>query len=268
MSEPRTRSGTGGPRLTAEQLVERLDGEIVGRLLPAGTKLPSERELAARYGLSRPAVREVLRRLQERNLIDIFPARGSFVRELQATKGTASVELMSRRGHITARDLARARQMLESESAALAAEHRADAEVTQMRGLLEALDDATDVAVAAELDLAFHEAIAVASGNVVLQIMFGSIRNLTHGIMLRSLTDRSVRKVGAPLHHSILDAIAERNPEAARREMFEHLRLAESYYGADLNQPLADVLRRRAARHPDIADVLRDVTTSFEEPPG
>jgi GntR family transcriptional repressor for pyruvate dehydrogenase complex len=253
--------------LTAAQLAERLEAAIVTQVWAPGAKLASERQLAEQYGIGRPAVRETLRRLQERGLIVVQPGRGSFVRELHATRGTASVDLMTRRGKITARQLARARQMLESESAALAAEHRTDKELERMRGLLAEFDAATDVTVMAEFDFAFHEAIVVASGNVVLQIMFGSIRNLTHGIMSRSLTDRHVRDVGAPIHHTVLDAIAARDSDRARSAMLEHLRLAETHYGADIDQPLADVLRRRADVLPEVAEDLRSASSSVERAP-
>jgi GntR family transcriptional repressor for pyruvate dehydrogenase complex len=253
--------------LTAAQLAERLEAAIVAQIWQPGAKLASERQLAEQYGIGRPAVRETLRRLQERGLIVVHPGRGSFVRELRATHGTASADLMTRRGKITARQLARARQMLESESAALAAEHRTGEELDRMRGLLADFDAATDVTVMAEFDLAFHEAIVVASGNVVLQIMFGSIRNLTHGIMLRSLTDRRVRDAGAPIHHTVLDAIAARDQDGARAAMLEHLRLAETHYGDDIDQPLADVLRRRADHLPEVAEALRNASSSVEQAP-
>jgi GntR family transcriptional regulator, transcriptional repressor for pyruvate dehydrogenase complex len=250
--------------MTAAQLAERLEGAIVAQVWKPGAKLESERQLAERYRIGRPAVRETLRRLQERGLIVVQPGRGSFVRELRATHGTASAELMTRRGQITARQLARARQMLESESAALAAENRTEEELERMRRLLAEFDAASDVTVMAEFDLAFHEAIMVASGNVVMQIMFGSIRNLTHGIMLRSLTDRRVRDAGAPIHHTVFDAIEAQDPDRARAAMLEHLHLAETHYGADIDEPLADVLRRRADHLPEVADALRTASTSVE----
>lgn len=255
------------PPLTAEEMVELLDNQIVSKKLPPGTKLASERQLAEQYAISRPAVREALRRLEERGLIVVQPGRGSYVRELHATRGTASAELMTRRGQITSHQLAHARRMLESETAALAAERRTDEQLHAMQRLLAAFDAASNVVTAAELDLALHEAIVVASGNVVLQIMFGSIRNLTHGIMLRSLSDQHVRNVGAPIHHMIVAAIAARDAAAARAAMFEHLSVADSHYGADLDQPLADVLRRRAEHLPEVAEVLRSASASLETAP-
>ena len=106
------------------------------------------------------------------------------MREARPTYGSVSVEMATRRRQVTARQLARARQMLESEGAGVVAENRTDPELRQMQNLLERFDDANDIAQEISFDLAFHETIVIASRNVVLQLMFGSIRSLTQGLML------------------------------------------------------------------------------------
>lgn len=236
---------------------------VSGRYAP-GERLPSERQLVERYGVSRPIVREVLRSLQERRLITVQPGRGSFVREMRPTDGHHSLDVLTRRGQVTARDLVTARAMLECEAASLAASNRTDAHATRMRQVLAAFDASTDTAVQAALDVTFHETVAVASNNPVIQIMFGSIRALTHAIVLRSLTDREVRNAGARLHHVVLEAILERDAEAARAAMAQHMHLAERYYGLDLDAPLADVLNRRADSEPRVAELLRQASLSVE----
>lgn len=243
-------------RFTADQLADELERLITSNTWRPGAKLPSERQLAEQYRLSRPTVREGLRRIQERGLIVAEPGRGSFVREARPTDGSVSVEMATRRRQVTARELARARQMLESETAGLAAENRTDLELRQMQNLLERFDTANDIAQEITFDLAFHEAIVIASRNVVLQLMFGSIRSLTQGFMLRSLTDRTVRGAGAPIHHTILEAIKYRDAEAARGAMRAHLLVAESHYGEDIDQPMDDMLRRWASQVPLAPDIL------------
>jgi GntR family transcriptional repressor for pyruvate dehydrogenase complex len=250
---------------TPDQLADHLESSIISGRWAPGTKLPSERQLSLQYHLSRPTVREGLRRIQERGLILVQPGRGSFVREHRPTGGLVSVALGTRRNQVTARQLARARQMLESETAALAAEHRTELDISQMRSLLDRFDSATDTGSSIGFDLAFHEAIAVASRNVVLQLMFGSIRALTQGLMLRSLTDRTVRGLGAPLHRTILDAIERQDAEAARRVMREHLHIAEDHYGADIDEPMDDMLRRWASHLPEIPDAPNDPSVEVRD---
>lgn len=233
---------------------------LTGRLQP-GAKLESERKLSDRYGVGRPMVREALKRLEERDLIVIHPARGSFVREFRASQETRGADLTARRAGITARELNRARQALEGEAAVLAAENRTSAQVRHMADILAAFDVGGSVEALADRDLAFHEAIVIASGNAALQVMFGSIRTMTRSLMLRSLTDRAVTQAGAPIHHTILSAIKSGRPEAARKHMRAHLHVAETHYGTDIDEPLTDVLRRQAELVPSAGSALRDASS-------
>ncbi|NBE93379.1 FadR family transcriptional regulator [Nonomuraea sp. KC401] len=251
-------TGDAAP-LTTPELTARLERAIVSNRWRPGQKLASERQLASEYGVSRPLIREALRSLQERGLIVVQPGRGSFVREVLPTGGPASLNVLVQRGEVTVRELVVARRMLETESAALAATHHDEPDVRRLRDLLTAFDASTDVATAADLDVAFHEAIAAASHNTVLQIMFGAIRPLAHGMMLRSLTDRVTTKIGAPVHHEILAAIEARDPEAARAAMARHVELAKQLYGDDLDRPLPTVLHRWAGDRPDVAALLHRV---------
>jgi GntR family transcriptional repressor for pyruvate dehydrogenase complex len=245
----------------AALLEERL---LTGEWVP-GTRLPSERLLSQEYAVSRPVIREALRSLQERGLISVSAGRGSFVREVRPTSDGGDPLLLVRRGDVTARHLVVARAMLEGEAAALAAMNREAGDLTTMRRILAAFESETALSASADLDVAFHEAIAIASRNPVIQIMFGSIRPLTHGVVVRSLTDRAVRGVAVPLHNVVLDAIAEQDPDAARAAMTEHIQAAQRFYGADLDAPLTDVLTRRASGAPDVAAVLSEVSRSIAD---
>jgi GntR family transcriptional repressor for pyruvate dehydrogenase complex len=249
--------------LTAEELAAKLEADVLS--WPPGSRLPSERQLATSLGLSRPVVREALRGLQERGLITAHPGRGSFVNEVAPTRGTAPVDVIVRRADATVRDLVVARRMLECEVAALAAEHHADEDVERMRQILAAFEATPDVEERASLDLAFHEAIAIASRNTVLMIMFGSIRDLVHGMVVRSLTDRVTQQAGLPLHEQVLDAIASRKPKAARNAMERHVTLAIEHYGADLDRPLSTVLRRRAEHQPEAHELLQRTGLALAE---
>lgn len=257
-------TGVSAP-LTPQALTELLEEAIVGNQWQPGEKLASERQLAERYGVSRPVVREVLRRLQERGLIIVQPGRGSYVRRLASTETNTSLEFLVRRGEVRVRDLVVARRMLETEAAALAAVHHAEDDRRRMHEALVAFDASRDVAADAELDVAFHEAISLASGNTVLQMMFGAIRPLTHGMVVRSLTDRETRRVGAPVHHDVLQAILARDADRAREAMARHIQLAERLYGSDIDRPLHEVLHRRASNQPDVAELLRQAGDSVLE---
>lgn len=253
-------------RLSGPQLSNALEHRLIGKEWRAGTRLPSEREFAEEYAVSRPVVREALRALQERGWIDVFAGRGSFVRELRLTADWVDPLLLVGRVDVSANHLVVARTMLETKAAELAADRRTWDDVTAMRRILARFETTDNIAEAAHLDLAFHEAIAMASQNPVIQMMFGSIRKLTHGIVLRSLSDREVRGTAVPLHGVILDAIAAQDPPGAAAAMSSHISAAERYYGEDLDAPLADVLTRRASQIPDLSELLSEVSRSISAP--
>lgn len=253
-------------RLSGPQLSGALEHRLIGKEWLVGTRLPSEREIAEEYAVSRPVVREALRALQERGWIDVFAGRGSFVRELRLTADRVDPLLLVGRADVSAIHLVVARTMLETKAAELAAERRTGDDVAAMRRILTKFETTDNIAEAANLDLAFHEGIAIASQNPVIQMMFGSIRKLTHGIVLRSLTDREVRGAAVPLHGVILDAIAAQDPTGAADAMSSHISAAERYYGDDLDAPLADVLTQRASEIPDLSELLSEVSRSISRP--
>jgi GntR family transcriptional repressor for pyruvate dehydrogenase complex len=248
---------------SADETFRLLESKIISGEYQQGECLPSERKLAEEYGISRPGIREVLQRLEERGLIEVRPGLGSYVMELMPTRGSATLEHLVLRGDVTAREVIVARSMLEGEAAAIAAQARTGADIDRMQRLLAAFDEATDIRLAAELDIAFHESIVLAAANPVLQVMFGAIRDMTQAMILRSLTDRVARHVGAPVHHNVLEAIIAQDSERARSQMRHHLDIALEIYENDIDLPLASVLQLRADRQPEIAALLRGASLAL-----
>jgi GntR family transcriptional regulator, transcriptional repressor for pyruvate dehydrogenase complex len=248
----------GGAR---QRMFREIESLVIEGSWPPGHKLPSERALVDQYRLSRPLVREVLRGLEERGYIDVVPARGSYVRGASASDAAGPLRSLYQRSGVTARHLVVARKMLECEAAELAALSE-DVEAKQnIAIILAANESARELSVRADLDVAFHEAVVRACGNPVLRIMFGSIRPLVRGLIVRSLTDRDVRQAGEPLHNKICDAIQAGDAGAARHAMDQHLSIALSFYGDDLDDPLSTVLRRRASESAvaDLDAILSDL---------
>jgi GntR family transcriptional repressor for pyruvate dehydrogenase complex len=149
-----------------------------------------------------------------------------------------------RQSAATARHLIEARVNLENQTVRLAAIRATDEDIAQLEVALKSFDDATELLARAKSDIAFHSLIAKATQNPVLQVVFGSITALTFEIMLRSLADEKTMAQGAPLHHSILDAIKAKDPDKAVAAMSKHLHIAEGTYGTDFDIPLSDVADR------------------------
>ncbi|MFB9630941.1 FadR/GntR family transcriptional regulator [Nonomuraea helvata] len=248
-------------KTTPGALIAVLENRILMGHWAAGVRLPSERDLATEFAVSRPVIREVLRALQERGLIEVSPQRGSFVRRYTAENLMRPMYLAARAAGVTARQLMRARVMLETEAAGLAAVNATKRDRTDLLRVHQLFALSGDVHARARVDLTFHETIARASGNPVIHMMFTSIQDLTYGLMLRSLSDREVREAGEPLHTVILEHILDRDPDGAREAMRRHLGLAEEFYGPDMDANLAEVIEHRLASPatPSADDLMADL---------
>jgi GntR family transcriptional repressor for pyruvate dehydrogenase complex len=237
-----------GVGLSRDALASRLEEELAGNGVQPGTKLPSERQLAVRFGVSRPFVREALRSLVERGLIEISPGRGAFVRAMRMSDAARPLDAIYRRQKATPRDLVEARLMLEREAAGLAAERAEPDELDAMERVLERFDRTSDLIERARYDIAFHALIARMSHNPVIETMFSSIASLTFELMLRSLSDPAVAREGLPYHREIADAIRDGDPDRAREAIEGHLLIARRLYGQDLDRGLDLVARRELER--------------------
>lgn len=233
---------SGRPRTVGRAHFEAdLVRKILAGIHPPGSQLPSERALALEGGLSRPMVREVLRSLVGRGLIEVIPARGAFVRAPDPMQLGGAVGSVARYQRATPRDLVEAREMIESQSARRAADQATADGVQRLRDLVRAFDAAHTTIERAQCDLALHATIAQLSGNPVLGILFGALAPLVMDVQLRSLADPAVLRAGAPLHHDIVDAIAAGDGAAAATAMSKHILLALELYGPDLDIPLNDL---------------------------
>ncbi len=208
-----------------EQIVRQVEESIFeGRLKP-GDQLPAERDLAQRFGVSRTAVREAVKALREKGLVEAYSGRGTFVTRPSAQAIRQSLDLMIRisqqEGSV---HLAGLRQVLEPEIAALAASRIEEQLLSTMREAVAAMDRSLhDPEAYVEADLDFHLALAEAAGNPLILSLLDSIVGL-----LREQRSRIFKVDGGPergqFHHKrILAAIERRDSVGARDAMRAHL---------------------------------------------
>ena len=251
-----------GIPLSKDEFVDALTDDIEASGLGPGDRLPSERTLAERFGVSRPVVREALQRLQERGMIHVAPGSGAYLREVSALDWARPLDAAGLHRTATTRQLVEARTMLEERAAALAAERATEEDITNMRHALASFAGASNVIERARFDIAFHSLLARASHNPVIEMMFGAIAPLVFEVMLRSLDDPQVTTQGAPFHEKALEAIEEGNPEAAAIAMRDHVDVASQLFGADFDAPVSSVARRKVdtllGRHVALEDVVAD----------
>jgi GntR family transcriptional repressor for pyruvate dehydrogenase complex len=208
-----------------EQIVQQIEESILKGEIVEGSQLPAERELAEQFGVSRTAVREAIKALQEKGLVDALPGRGTFVTNGSSNGMRRSLDRMVKGGesHGLAY-LVEVREMLEPEIAALAATRADYEDLAAMRQALDAMDTAGPQSEAyIEADLDFHLALAEAAANPIVLSLIDSIVGLLREQRLRiSLVDGGQQR-GQHYHKSILEAIERRDPQGARAAMQAHL---------------------------------------------
>jgi GntR family transcriptional repressor for pyruvate dehydrogenase complex len=208
-----------------EQIVQQIEASILKGELSEGSQLPAERDLAKQFGVSRTAVREAIKALQEKGLVDAFPGRGTFV-----TNGTSNSMRRSLDRIIKSGDpdgwgyLVEVREILEPEIAALAAVRATDQDIATMRDAVDVMDQAVQESDAfIEADLDFHLALAEAAANPIVLSLIDSIVGLLREQRLRIFGIGGGPQRGQHHHKRILDAIKRHDPQAARAAMQAHL---------------------------------------------
>ena len=208
-----------------EQIVQQIEESILKGELSEGSQLPAERDLAKQFGVSRTAVREAIKALQEKGLVDAFPGRGTFVTNGTSNSMRRYLDRIIKSGEPDGwAYVVEMREILEPEIAALAAARATDQDLATMREAVEVMDNSRqDSDVFIEADLDFHLALAEAAGNPIVLSLIDSIVGL-----LREQRLRIFRIVGGPQrgqhhHRRILEAIERHDAPGARAAMQAHL---------------------------------------------
>lgn len=208
-----------------EQIVQQIEGSILKGELIEGSQLPAERDLAKQFGVSRTAVREAIKALQEKGLVDAFPGRGTFVTNGNSNSMRRSLDRIIKSGETDGWEyLVEAREILEPEIAALAAVRADDQDLAAMRDAVAVMDQAKrDSDAFIEADLDFHLALAEAAGNPIVLSLIDSIVGLLREQRLRIFGIGGGPERGQHHHKRILDAIERHDPKEARAAMQAHL---------------------------------------------
>jgi len=218
----------------ASVVAEDLGKVILTEMLP-GSSLPSEADLALRYAVSRLTVREAVKLLAGRGLVELARGRRAMVRE---PDGAAFADFLTAVLHHDSKglfDLIEVRLSLEVQSATLAAKRASRAGLAAIESALQGMRDAASQpdgeAAFHDFDVAFHEAIVLASGNRVLGYLFEAMTGpLREGIAIsrRGHADRGHTLFDTiEAHQRILEAIRAGNSRGAAEAMRLHLKDTE-----------------------------------------
>jgi DNA-binding FadR family transcriptional regulator len=219
-------SSASAPRVY-HHIVAHLECAIYDGRLRCGDRLPSERELGRRFGASRVAVREALRALEHRGLLEVRQgsAGGHFVRAADASVVSRDFSTLLRLGYVTADQLTEARLVIEPEVARLAAER---ATLRDLKELRAALDERYALVAGGrnprDLDLEFHRRLAAAAANPVHAVAIHALIDLEANMVApHGLFAEADRAEVERAHTALLEAVEARDGERARAVMQCHI---------------------------------------------
>jgi DNA-binding FadR family transcriptional regulator len=231
LNDPELNDGYAGdgiakPRPATEQAVGAIMNLLTSGELGPGARLPTERDLALRLSVSRSTVREAIRGLEMMRVLEVRHGEGIFVTSLDAPLllEAAGFAMQLMRDHEVV-DLLELRAILEGAAAGLASARMTEDQLRTLLLRLEELDAASTADELLEADIAFHATVAAGAGNVVLASLLDTFsartyraRRLNAGLGLEEALVRSRAS-----HRRIYDAVAAKDPEAARASASTHV---------------------------------------------
>ena len=205
----------------AQQVVDRVRALIADGTYPIGERLPPEGPLGEAFGVGRSTVREAMRVLASRGVVDVRHGEGTFV-----APGALREPLEERLGRAGLRDLYEARLVLELPLAELAATRRTARDVAAMRKALKARAIAAkngDVDGYGDADFDFHLAVARASKNTALFDIYASFVEVAKPALRTLIDARYIQNERDTLHQALCDAIDAGDVAKVRRLVRSHL---------------------------------------------
>lgn len=218
------------PKL-ADRATQQLQSLITHRTFHPGDRLPSERELGSRLGVSRTVVREALRALATKGLVEVRDGAGAYVR-------APSTDLVSEllgicishieTGDVSSGHILEMRRLLEIEMSGLAAERRGNDDLATLERLLDLMvRPGSGREDWARFDYEFHDAVAVASKNPLFPIVLRSISDVLMRGRLMGVRLPDYQTKALHHHRKVYEAIRAGSSAKARLAMADHLREAE-----------------------------------------
>lgn len=218
---------------------------VVGQLQP-GDRLPPERELARQFEVSRTVVREAVRALAAKGLLEVRSGSGTVVCSPTPRSVAQTMSLFLRVGQrdLDYRKILEVRRLLEVEIAGLAAQRRTGEDLEAMEAILCEAESGGDRDRFVRTDMAFHSALARATYNELFSVLLDSVADvmITMRQMAFDIPDAFARAL--KYHRAIFEQVKGGDPERARQAMREHLMEAED----TIRRALASQADQREAR--------------------
>ena len=213
----------------SNRVAKQLEELILTGTLRSGQRLPSERALAERFGVSRTVIREAVQSLAARGLLETRSGDGTFFSGPTAGAVSESLGLLlrSRSEEFLVEHLHEVRKILEVAIAAQAALRATPEDISDLERILHNMEEAQDSTTWANLDVEFHRRLAAATRNPLFVILLDSIGDLLLEIRYRASRDPDAVAKAFYHHRNVFQKVRSKDPQAARQAMSAHIDQAE-----------------------------------------
>jgi GntR family transcriptional repressor for pyruvate dehydrogenase complex len=210
-----------------EQIVHQIQAAIRDDGLREGDRLPTERELAETFGVSRSVVREAIKVLSAQGLVESRQGSGLYVRNRPIESVSRAIVLSVLPEGDAVGQLFEFRRMLEVDAARLAAQRATDEQIEHLRAIVARYEPEPDGRPNWEsfsvVDETIHAIVATASGNPYLDVMIASVRGMQQDVVVLVADHPGSIDEAMRHHRSIVAAIAAHDPDLAAQEMDRHV---------------------------------------------
>lgn len=229
----------GSHRSLAEQVTDELQRLVLTGKLKEGEKLPSERELCELFGVSRTVVREAIRVLQTKGLVEVRPGIGSIVRSPSSNQIIEGLSLLiqakANGAEISLVALCEVRSLLEVEISKMAAERATIEDIEEIQKIVDDLETFVNIpARFYERAVDFHRSLALATHNLLLVIIFDAIQELVLGMRQTLVPEPVAPQAALRCFRQILEHVQARNSDGAAQGIEQHLQEIRKKFEAAL----------------------------------
>lgn len=211
-----------------DRVVRAIEDQILSGRLAVGAKLPPEREFSESLGVSRPVVREAVRTLVTRGLLETKQGIGTMVRAVSRHEIVKPLRLFLRTcgQDVNLEHLHQVRSILEVENAGLAAEQGTQEDIAELVRICDEMQGTADTGEFARKDSEFHRRLSETTHNPFLILLLESIQDMMSEVRALVGNTSGLSERVMPTHIQVIECVSARDPEGARAAMREHLEIA------------------------------------------
>jgi GntR family transcriptional repressor for pyruvate dehydrogenase complex len=198
---------------------------IASNRLKPGDALPAERELGIQFGVSRTVIREAVRGLSAKGLLEVKSGSGVRIVAVDAERVSESMRHYVKGSMMDYSLVDEVRRVLEVAAAGLAAERATPDDIAVIDDTIVRFEnECSDLEASVQIDIEFHRAVAAATHNELFLVLHDSIGQMLVEVRRRNLSrGRPERRLVVKMHRRIRDGIAAHDPQAAQEAMRDHL---------------------------------------------